>query len=342
MSTPLTAQQIAEWIGGEVAGDPATPLAGFAPFEAAEAAHLTFAADNKRLSALATCKAGVVIVPAEADVTAETTLIRVADVQRAIVDLLDRFAPPPDVPAPGVHPSAVIDSTAQIAESAAVGPNVVVGANSRIGAGSALCANVTVGRDVQIGADCVVLAGTVIETRSVLGDRVRIGPNSVIGHEGFGYLPSEAGHRRIEHIGNVVIDDDVDIGACACVDRAKFGSTRICRGVKIDNLVQVAHNAHVGEGTLLAALSGVAGSTKVGRGVVFGGHVGVRDNITIGDGVQIAAFSAASNDVEAGKIVAGIPARDGRLWRRMMTSLMKLPDLLKRVRELEKKVLEQS
>jgi len=337
-SHTVTAEQVANLIGGHLVGDGDKSLSGFNPFDKAGSEDLTFAVDEKRLAALADCNAGAVIVPAEAKAQASVTLIHVDRADLAIAKLLGYFAPPADVPPEGLHPSASIDPNAVVAESAGVGPNVVVGAGATIGDGTRLCANVVIGRHVQIGNECVLFPGAVIAADCQLGNRVRIGPNSVIGHEGFGYVQEEGVHRRVEHIGNVVIEDDVDIGACTCVDRAKFGSTRIGRGAKVDNLVQLAHNVQVGEGSLFAAQVGIGGSTKIGRYVFLGGNAGLRDNITIGDGVQMAAFTGVSNDIEPGMKVAGIPARDGARWRRIMVAEGKLPELFKRVKALEKKL----
>jgi UDP-3-O-[3-hydroxymyristoyl] glucosamine N-acyltransferase len=189
-----------------------------------------------------------------------------------------------------------------------------------------------------VGDDCVLAEGAVIRGRSVIGNRVRIGPNSVIGYDGFGFQTVDGVHRRFPHIGNVVIEDDVEIDACSCIDRGKFGSTRICRGVKIDNLVQVAHNCLVGPGSILAGQVGIAGSVKLGRYCVLGGQVGVRDNLTIGDGAQVAAQAGVMQDLPAGDKYAGTPARPATEMIRMWHSLAKLPDLLKHVRELESRL----
>ena len=192
-----------------------------------------------------------------------------------------------------------------------------------------------VGAGATLGRDVVLLEGAVVRYGCVLGDRVRIGSNSVIGYDGFGYYHLDGVHHKIPHAGNVVIEDDVEIGACSCVDRAKFGSTRICAGAKIDNLVQIAHNVHIGPGCLLAGHSGVAGSTKLGAYVVMGGHSGVRDNVSVGSGVRIAACSGVAADVPDGEAMAGTPALPAREEMRIMKAGKKLPDLLKRVKDLE-------
>ncbi|MGB2822949.1 MAG: UDP-3-O-(3-hydroxymyristoyl)glucosamine N-acyltransferase, partial [Phycisphaerae bacterium] len=177
-----------------------------------------------------------------------------------------------------------------------------------------------------------------VRAASRIGSRVRIGPNSVIGYDGFGYRTIDGVHHRIPHIGNVVIEDDVEIGACTCVDRAKFGSTRIGAGAKIDNLVMVAHNCQIGPGSILVGQAGIAGSVRLGRYVVLGGHSGLRDNITVGDGAQVAAYSGVSGDVPAGGKVAGTPARPAKEALRIFQCWPRLPELLKRVKKLESRI----
>ncbi len=335
----FTVSQVADWVGGDVCGDGDRVLSGLAPFDAAGPTDLTFALDEKRLDAVADSQAGAVIVPADADLDVSVSLIRVEKVDHAIAALLAQFAPPPDLPE-GVHPSAVIDPTATIGEEVAMGPNVVIGAGATIGPRTRICANVVIGKDVRIGEDAILFAGAVIETRCELGSRVRVGPNAVVGSEGFGYIQVDGVHQRVEHIGNAVLEDDVDLGACTCIDRAKFGSTRVARGSKLDNLIQIAHNVQVGPGSLLAAQVGIAGSTKLGSYVVIGGNAGLKDNITIGDGVQVAAFAAVANHVGPGLIVGGIPARPAGVFHRIVVAEAKLPQLIKRVKALEAKVKE--
>ncbi|HPS52919.1 MAG TPA: UDP-3-O-(3-hydroxymyristoyl)glucosamine N-acyltransferase, partial [Phycisphaerae bacterium] len=276
--------------------------------------------------------------PADLPAVAGKTLIRVDDVEAAIAALLAVIAPGEDLPPVGIHGSAVVAQDAELAPDVAVGPCVVIGGNARIGRGTVLCAGVKIGRDAVVGENCVLAEGAVLRYGCVLGNRVRIGCNSVIGQDGYGYFFRNGVHNKIIHAGNVVVEDDVEIGACSCVDRAKWGSTRIGAGTKIDNLVQVAHNVQIGRGSLLVAQTGIAGSAKIGNYVVLGGGAGVRDNITVGDGVQCAAHSAIAQSVDAGKTVAGTPAKDAREIFRELLALPKLPDLLKQVRKMEKQI----
>ena len=333
----LTAGQIAELVGGRLEGDASVEIEGMASLEEAGPREVTFAADEKRALRLAECRAGAAIV-AKRPATAPMTLIRVDNVQAGVSAYLEAVAGPEDFPPVGVHPSAVIADDAELAPDVAVGALVVVGPRAKVGAGSVLCAGVILGADVALAGEAILHEGVVVRTGCRIGRRVRIGPNSVIGYEGFGYHFADGVHHRIRHAGTVVIDDDVELGACSCVDRAKFGQTRIGPGTKVDNLVQIAHNVQIGRGCLLAGQVGIAGSTRVGDYVMLGGHAGLRDNITVGDRVRASAFAAIAGDVPDGEAVGGIPARPAKQQMRIVLSEAKLPDLLKQVKTLEARI----
>ncbi len=334
MSTKqLTLQGVAEIVGGSVDGDGSFVVAMIAPLDEAGPADLTFA-DAKHASGLAESKAGAALVEPETDCGA-LPAVRVANVQQAIYQLLCHFAKAEDRPRIGIHETASVDPDATLGKDVAIGPGAVVGPGAKIGDRTVLSANAVVAADCVVGDDCTLAEGAVIRSLSVLGNRVRIGPNSVIGYVGFGFQTIDGVHHRVPHIGNVVIEDDVEIDACSCIDRAKFGSTRIGRGVKIDNLVQVAHNCRIGPGSILAGLVGVAGSVKLGEYCVLGGQAGASDQVTIGDRVQIGACGVALQDLPAGGKYLGTPARPVRETLRMWHSATKLPDFLKHVRKLE-------
>lgn len=330
----MTVQAIADLLGGDVEGDGGVEITALAPVEVAGSGEVTFAVDARRVAALSGSVAGAAIVSRDTG-PAAMPLIRVDNVNAAVAALLGALAPAEDLPAPGVHPTACIDESASLGTEVAVGPGVVVGPRARIGPRSVLCANVSVGADVTIGPDVVLFDGVVVRHGCVVGDRSRIGPNSVIGFEGFGYYYADGAHHRIPHAGNVIIAEDVDIGACACIDRGKLDATRIGAGTKIDNLVQIGHSVQVGRACLMAGQVGVGGSSRLGDGVVLGGHAGVRDNITIGAGAGCAAFAAISKDVPPGQNVAGIPATPIRQAYQIMVAKSRLPELIKRVRSLE-------
>jgi UDP-3-O-[3-hydroxymyristoyl] glucosamine N-acyltransferase len=326
-------RELAELVGGRVEGDASVIVTGIAPLDAAGPGELTFA-DDRHAAELANCRASAALVGQKAQ-SASMPLVRVASVQAAVGKVLGLVAGPEDLPPVGRHPTAIIAPDAAVGPDAAIGPGVVIGAGASVGPRSVLCANVCLGAGVAVGADTVLFEGVVVRRGCRLGDRVRVGPNSVIGFEGFGYYFEAGAHRRVPHGGVVVIEDDVELGACTCIDRAKFGATRIGAGTKVDNLVQIAHNVRVGRNCLMAAQVGIAGSARLGEMVVLGGGAGVRDNITIGDRAQSAAHAAIAADVPAEQIVAGMPAVGASEYFRMYKSLQRLPELMKTVREMD-------
>ena len=330
----LTVRQVADLLCARLEGDGSAAISGVASLEEASASEVTFVAEARHAGRLADCLAGAAIV-GDFPVQSRTPLLRVSNVPMALARLLGYFSPGEDLPPVGISPSATISPDATLGENAAIGPGVCVGPRTVIGRACVLCANVSVGAEVVLGDNTVLFEGVVIRRGCRIGHNVRIGPNSVIGFDGFGYYFSDGKHHRVPHIGVVVIEDEVELGACTCVDRAKFGVTRIGAGTKVDNLVQIAHNVQVGENCLMASGVGIGGSAKLGAYVVLGGGVGIRDNITLGQGVQCAAMSGVGSDVPPGLAVAGCPAAPAREMLRQWQASTKLPELLKRVRELE-------
>ncbi len=332
--------RLAERLGGTLAGSGEATITGIAPLESAGENDITFVSDARHASALASTRAAGAIVAGDfaADAPAAVGLIRVPDVQWAVAEVLAMIGEDEDLPGPGVHPAAIVADDARIGDGAAIGPGAVVAAAARIGAGAVLCANAVVEAGAEIGENTILLPATVVCRRCRVGRRCRIGPAAVIGSSGFGHQFDGKAHRRFPHVGSVEIGDGVDIGACSCVDRGKFGVTRIGEGTKIDNLVQIAHNVQIGRGCLLAALAGVAGSAVLKDFVVFGGHVGVRDHVTVGAGVRTGACSCIAQDVPDGAVVAGIPAIQGSTWLRSVRVFSRLSELQAAIRELQKKV----
>ena len=227
-----------------------------------------------------------------------------------------------------------------VVEGATVEALAWIGPGARVGAGSWIEAGAFVGAGAAVGRDCRLMAHSVLCAGCALGDRVWLNPGAVVGGEGFGYARTPEGHLRIPQAGRVVIEDDVDVGANSCIDRASMGATRIRRGAKLDNLVQIAHGVEVGEDSLVVAMAGIAGSTKLGRNVIMAAQSGASGHLTLGDGVQIAAASAAFADQPAGARIAGVPGIDHQTWLRASTAFAQLPALLKRVRALERRVAE--
>jgi len=264
-------------------------------------------------------------------------VLRVAAPQQAMIDLLLLFHPTPPLVS-GVHPSAIIAGDARVDAAAAVGPLVVVEAGARVASGTRVGAFAFVGAGVEVGEDCVLGPHVTLLAGARLGRRVIVHAGSVIGADGFGFAFDGARHRKIPQTGGVIIEDDVEIGANCAIDRATFGHTIIRRGTKIDNLVQIGHNVEVGEHSILVAQVGVSGSSRLGRGVVLAGQVGVADHVSVGDGALVGAQAGVPSDVEAGGRYLGTPARPIVEAKRIFAAESRLPELLQRVRALERTV----
>ncbi len=327
---------LAARLGCVLRGDGDVEIDAIRSLEDAGPGHLTFLANPKYQAQLASTRASAVLLATDhAELVLPT--LRADNPYVAFAEALTLLHEPRPLPA-GVHPRAVIAGSARIGDGASIGANVVIGDDVVIGPRAVLHPNVTIYPGVHIGSDCVAHAGVVVREDVRLGDRVMLHPGVVIGADGFGFAPGPRGAVKIPQIGTVIIEDDVEIGANATVDRATLGATIVRTQAKLDNLVMVAHNCEIGAGTMLAAQVGVAGSTKVGRGVQMGGQAGVAGHITIGDGVQVVAQSGIPSSVEAGKIVGGYPAVDVSIWRRTSAALLRLPGLLRRVRRLERRI----
>ena len=339
MTTELTLSQIAALVGGEVRGDDAHRVSGMAAVQSAGPGDLTWITNARYIPQLGASAAGAVLVRRDFDETPMPAIL-CDDVELAVAKCLGAFAPATEGPSIGVHPSAQVDPTATIGRNTAIAAHVVIGPRAHVGDETTLDAGVFVGADTRIGSGCRLWPNVVVRERCTLGDRVVVNSNTVIGSDGYGFFHRAGRHHRVPHIGCVIIGDDVEIGANCCIDRSKVGATTIGEGTKIDNLVQVAHNVHIGAHCLICALTGIAGSAKLGNNVVLGGQVGVRDNIVLGDGVIVAACASVARDIPAGTHVAGAPAIEGRRFRRQNAALHKLPDLIVQLRELNRRVQE--
>ncbi len=332
----FTAAEIAETLKGEVIGDAQTVLHGFAPANRAQAGDLTFA-ENEDYFARAEQSAATAIIADQRFSSTKKILIRVPNARIAFARAMGLFFPEPARP-PGIHPSAVIAASARVAASAHVGPFCVVGERVQIGARAALQGGNFVGDDSRLGEEVNLFPNVTVYARTEIGARVRIHAGSVIGSDGFGYVQDDGIHRKVPQIGNVIIGDDVEIGANVAIDRGALGSTVIGRGTKIDNLVQIGHNVEIGEHCIVVGLVGIAGSTKVGNCVVLAGQVGVAGHLKIGNRVIVAAKAGVMHDIPDGEKWLGIPAQRDRDAKRQIIAQQRLPELFRRVAEMEKQL----
>lgn len=312
-----------------------TEITGVAGIEEAGPSQLTFVANPKYAAAARTTKASAVIV-AEDFPAIPAAMLRAKNPYLTFARALELFYQPPHY-APGVHPTAVIHSSAKIGERAHIGPYVVIDEGVQIGKNAVLLAHVVVYAGARIGDNFFAHAHAVVREHCRLGNNVILQNGAVIGADGFGFAKDDSGGwYKIPQSGPAILEDDVEVQANACIDRASVGETHIARGAKIDNLVQVGHGSHVGEDTLLCAQAGLAGSTNVGKKVILAGQVGVAGHCKIGDGAIATAQSGIPSDVPAGAVVSGYPAIDNKLWLRCSAAFNRLPEIAKAVREKAK------
>lgn len=334
--------ELAAQTGARVEGNFADlEIEGAAGLDEAKPGQVTFLANPRYTPRLKTTQASAVYVGESAELGRDDIVgLRARDPYLAYTRALRLFHPEPTV-APSIHSSAVIDPTARIADNVFVGACSVVGSGVVIESGVRIYPNVTIYDYVTIGKDSVVHSGAVLRERSQIGARVIIHNNVVVGCDGFGYAKDEERHwLKIPQTGRVVIEDDVEIGAGTTIDRASVGESRIGRGAKIDNLVQIGHSCSVGEDTLLCAQVGLAGSSHIGDRVVLAGQAGVAGHLKIGDDVVITAKSATSHDVPAGKVISGIPAFDNKDWLRSTAAFRRLGEMQRTIRELQERLQE--
>jgi UDP-3-O-[3-hydroxymyristoyl] glucosamine N-acyltransferase len=332
---PFTIAEIAKHLAGEVMGDGAVVLTGFAQADAAQAGDLTFAETDAYFAAAEKSPA-TAIIAGKNSASANKILIRVANPRIAFAKALALFFPEPKFAA-GIHPSAVIAKSAQVDPTAHIGPHCTVGERVQIGAHCVLQNGNFVGDDSALGEETHLSPNVTIHARSQIGQRVRIHAGTVIGSDGYGYVLDGGIHRKIPQVGNVIIGEDVEIGANVTIDCGALGSTVIGKGTKIDNLVQVAHNVEIGEHCLVIAQVGIAGSAKLGNYVVLAGQAGVAGHLKIGDHVTVAAQAGVMVDTPDAGTYWGSPMQPIGDVKRQLVAVRKLPELLKKVAAWEKK-----
>lgn len=317
-------------------GDPSLDVQGVGSLSEATAGEISFLSNSKYGRQMATTHASAALVALDWEGEHACALIRVQDPNRAFAEVALALSPPQQEFPAGIHSSAVIHETATVGEGAHIGPFCVVESGAVVGQRSILVANCYVGQNARMGADCRLYARVSVRANCILGDRVWIHDGTVIGSDGFGYAPSEDGKwEKIPQLGCVEVGHDVEIGSNVTIDRARFGKTRIGNGVKIDNLVQIAHNVQIGDSTVMAAQVGISGSTRIGKRVQLGGQAGLAGHLEIGDGAVVGAQAGVTKSVPGGTFVSGYPAMDHRKAVRLQAHLGKLPDLKKRVQALE-------
>lgn len=337
----LTAADAARLTDGTLAGDPRRVITGVAPLAVAGPEELAWLGSAKYAARAAESRAGVILVAAGVNLAAEHTTITVPDPDRALCVILAALQPPGELLAPGIHPTATVSKSA-VVTGACIGPHAYVSHGAVVGPGTQLHHGAFVGAHARVGPDCVLWQHVVVRDYVTVGARVIIHPNSTIGADGFGYLQRDGRNLKIPQIGTVVIEDDVEIGANTAIDRARSGETRVGRGTKIDNLVQIGHNIQIGEHCIIVSQTGLSGSVTLGNYVVLAGQVGIADHVHLHDRAQVAAKSGISKDVPAGVVMRGIPAvpvtefaRRTVLERRLPHMVAELQELAKRVEQLE-------
>lgn len=337
MSRSYTIEQLATLVGGTLRGSGAAMIRGVADISGAASDQATWVSRDKFAEHVASSRAGVVLVSLNFG-DAPMPVILCDHIDRSVAKLLGAFATPRSQPPPGVHPSAIIDSSAKLGEGVRIGPNVVIESGASIGARTVLHSGVYIGGGSTLGEECELFPGVTVLDGCTIGSRVVIHPNSVIGGDGFGYYFDQGRHNKVPHIGGVIIEDDVEIGACSCVDRSKFGHTVVGAGTKIDNQVQVAHNVKVGRHCVLAGQTAIGGSGQVGDYGVLGGRVAVVDGCAIGEQTRVAAIAVVDKDVPAGVTVSGFPAQEHRKELRERAAVRRLPKLLEEIKALARRV----
>jgi UDP-3-O-[3-hydroxymyristoyl] glucosamine N-acyltransferase len=337
---------LARQIKAEPRGSDQIEITGVASIDHAGAGDVTYVADASRLDLAKECQAAALIVPpqlADEVALAGRNLLIARDAKLAFARAITVFYAKPYV-ACGVSSDLILGDESHLGLDCSIHPRVTIGRRSSIGDRVTIYPGVVIGSDVKIGDDTVIFPNVTVYDRTEIGARCRIHSNTVIGADGFSFTPDEEGRQfKLLQIGQVVIEDDVELGASCCIDRGGFGETRIRRGAKFDNLIQIGHNVEIGEDTVVAALAGFSGGTKVGRSCIIAGQIGTNQHITIGDRAIITARTGVTKSVEPGKLMGGMmPAQDYQQWRKSQVLYSRLPELFNRLKKLEKKISPES
>ena len=335
MGNEFRLSDLASRIGARVVGEEDAVVSGIASIEEAGPGQVTFLANPKYLRFARDSNASAIIAR-ETIPGARTNFLLADNPYFAFACAVEAFHPP-GRPLPGVSDRAFVDPSARIGKGVTISPFAFIGEEAEVGEGTVLFPGVSVGKGVAIGSDCLVYPNVVIYHGTRVGSRVILHAGCVIGSDGFGFAPTPEGYRKIPQVGTVVIEDDVEVGANTTIDRATLGVTRVCRGTKLDNLVQVAHNVVIGSGTVIAAQAGISGSTRIGGRVMIGGQAGIAGHLEVEDGIMLGAKCGVPDSLRASdsRVWSGIPAMPHPTWLRMASLLPKLPELFRRVKRLE-------
>jgi len=331
--------ELADRIAGKIDGDGDLIIRGVAGIREAQEGEITFLGNARYEEWLPKTNASAVILPLDHPFHG-CSRIHVKDPYAAFHEVAKIFHVDRSPIEVGIHPSALVGDTAEIGADCRIGPNVVIGNGSSIGANTTILPGTVIGLDVKIGSDCLIYPNVMIWTDTSIGSRVIIHAGAVIGDDGFGFVTREDKHEKVSQLGRVIIEDDVEIGSSSCIDRATAGTTIIRQGTRIDNLVQIAHNVTIGENSIVCAQVGIAGSTKVGSNVTLAGQVGIVGHIEIGDRVLVGAQGGVTKSIPSESRVSGYPATPHHLAKRMYAAFRHLPDLLREVKRLSKRVAE--
>jgi UDP-3-O-[3-hydroxymyristoyl] glucosamine N-acyltransferase len=335
--TVFTLRKLATLSGGELIGDATLQITGAATLGEARPGEISFFANRKYIQLLRKTRASAIFVPPDFAEPINTAQVRVSNPTKAFEQVVLKFAPRPITFAPGIHPTAVVDPSAQLGERVSIQPLAVIEAGTRIGDDTIVGAGGYIGCETVIGSACHIYPQVTIRERSKIGSRVIIHSGAVIGADGFGFEMVDGRQQKIQQLGIVQIDDDVEIGANTTVDRARFGRTWIQQGVKIDNLVQIAHNVVIGKNSVIVAQTGISGSTRVGERVAMGGQVGIVGHVEIADDSMIAAKTGVSKSIPGG-VWFGYPGVPLAEAKQQIAWIHRLGKLFARVKEIEKKL----
>ena len=332
-----TLKEITDIIGGEISGDPHIVITGLAGIEEAAEGDLTFLNNPKFRQFLQKTNAAAIIIKKGTQAIARPT-ISVEYPSIAFGKLIPLFFPPREIQPKGIHPTAILGKDVNIGKDISIGPYVVIGDNAVLGDRCTVCPHVTIGYESRIGSDTVIYSNASIREKIIIGDRVKIFSGAVIGQDGFGFDTAGRKNYKVPQIGNVIVEDDVEIGANVTIDRARLNKTVIGAGTKIDNHVQIAHNVIIGKNCLISAHVGISGSSKIGNNVIMAGQVGISGHLTVGDNAILGGQAGVTKSVPANTFVSGYPARPHSEARRINAYVKHLPELNKEVKQLKEDI----